>query len=473
LSLYCATGVDMMSGQGTPFADAGYAPHPGTTGSPFSFQLRASCCLQCGQAVSGPDGGRAQCTRCGQPVELKPRSTFARPTNIPPPAAQHPSLRAQDGKPLLPPPNIAFLWENGSQIPPHREAEALAAWQGARRRALAMDIGAGEEICMLTRALAQKVERAGDWTTARAMIEAGLECVPLPRHRAILLGLMARAAVRAGDTQSAAAWLACFEQPQDLESESEHRMTAAVVATARGDFNTVLNAVGTAFDEIAIQDALDLQAALFRINALENVGRASEAAHQLQALFAKGPSARNAVESIQGLYGRLSLCRMTMPAVMQAHEQQARSSAGVGKIGLGCLLLSVSFLPFVILSSVAVVEYFTEGTYEAFIGVPFSFIFVLAFGLWGVKMLRMGQRERRVFASGVRAPARVIGASPTGTRINGVPEMRIDLEVQLQPPVRTHIRTLVHAGQHQALVPGALLYVRVDPQNPDLAVLDQ
>jgi hypothetical protein len=98
---------------------------------------------------------------------------------------------------------------------------------------------------------------------------------------------------------------------------------------------------------------------------------------------------------------------------------------------------------------------------------------VFAFGLWGLRTLRTGQRERRVFASGVRAPARVLGASPTGVRINDIPEMRIDLEVQLQPPVRTAIRMLVNPGQHHVLAPGTMLHVRVDPQNPDLAVLDQ
>jgi hypothetical protein len=285
--------------------------------------------------------------------------------------------------------------------------------------------------------------------------------------------MMARAAVRAGDVQSAAAWLACFEPPQDLESESEHRVTTAVVATARGDFMTVLNAVGSAFDQIAIQDALDIQAAIFRINALERMGRTAEAGEQLRALFAKGPGARNAIEGTQRMYQRLGLCQTTMSVAQQAHEQQARASAGTGKIAMGCLLIGVSVLPVLITTGVGIAEYLSEGSYEAFIGVPFSFIFVLAFGLWGFKTLRMGQRERQVFASGVRAAARVIGAAPTGTQVNDIPEMRIDLEVQLQPPVRTAIRLLVNPGQQHILAPGTMLHVRVDPRRPDLAVLDQ
>lgn len=101
-------------------------------GAPFSFSQRMSCCWQCGEPVSGPDGGQAQCGRCAQMVELKPRASFATPqnTHLGP---QHPAMRAQDGKPLVPPPNIMFLWENGGEIPAHRQAEALVAWQGARR----------------------------------------------------------------------------------------------------------------------------------------------------------------------------------------------------------------------------------------------------------------------------------------------------------------------------------------------------
>lgn len=442
------------------------------TQAPFSFALRASCCYQCGEPVFGPDGGQAQCARCGQAVELKPRASFARQqnTHLGP---QHPALRAQDGKPLMPPANIAFLWENTGEIPPHREAEALMAWQGARRRAVAMDVGAGEEICMLTRALATKSEKNRDFARARAQIEAGLECVQLPRQRAVLLGMIGRMAVRAGDVQAAAAWLSCFEPPQDLESESELRMTTAVVATARGDYMGVLNAVGSAFDQIAIQDALDPQAALFRINALERMGQAPQAAQQLRELLAKGPGMRNAAESIAAQYPTLALCQQTLPQVQAAHEQAARSSAGKGKMAMGCLLMGVSVVPFIIVAAVSVGVYFTEGTYEPLMMLPFMLIFIPAFGLWGFRTFRTGQREQRVFANGVRAQARVIGASRTGVSVNDVPEMRIDLDVLINPPVRTAIRLLVSPGEQHILIPGTVIYVRVDPQHPDVAVLDQ
>jgi hypothetical protein len=447
--------------------------HPASSSSFFSFALRSSCCLQCGQPLAGADGSHVQCTRCGQPLELRPRASFVRPSSTPPPGAQPPELRAQDGRALLPPPNIAFLWDSGPDLAPHREAEALLTWQGARRRAAAIDVGAGEEVCFLTRALAIKAEQRGDPACVRALIEAGLETVQLPRQRAVLLGMMARAAARAGDVEAAMAWLSCFEPPQDLESDSEHRMTTAVVATARGDFPAVLAAVGPAFDHVAIEDSLDAQAAVFRINALERMGRLPEAQQQLQALFAKGPGFRNGLERIQQLYRAIPLCQASMPAARATHEQQARASAGKGKILLGTLLIVVSLVPVVIATLTGISVYAATGRFEAFFSVPFTLVFVPAFGLWGWRTRRMGLREKQVFEKGVRAPARVLGAAPTGVRVNNVPEMRIELEVQLQPPVRTQIRMLLHAGQQHVLTPGTMLHVRVDPAQPDVAVLEQ
>lgn len=444
---------------------------PGSTPSAFAFEIRASCCWSCGQAVMGADGSRVACTRCGQPVDLRPRAGFLRAGGAPMPGPQPPQLRAQDGRPLLPPPNIAFLWENGN-LAPHREPEALMAWQGARQRA-STDVGAGEELCFLTRALVVSAEAQGDQLRMRALIEAALEQIQLPRHRAILLGMITRAAVRAGDVQSAMGWLSGFEPPQEIESDSEHRVSTAVVATARGDFPTVLQAVGQAFDHVAIQDALDPQADVFRINALECSGRIDEARAQLQAAFAKGPGMRNAIERIQQQYRTIPLLRASMPAVQAVHEQRGRSSAGSGKIAMGRLLIGVSILPFVLTTFFGLQAYLATGSIHSFTAVPFTLIAVFIFGGWGLRTLKMGKRERQVFEKGVRAAARVVGAAPTGVSVNNIPEIQIRLEVQLTPPVHTQIRMLMHPGQQHVLVPGTMLYVRVDPTQPDVAVLDQ
>jgi hypothetical protein len=58
-------------------------------------------------------------------------------------------------------------------------------------------------------------------------------------------------------------------------------------------------------------------------------------------------------------------------------------------------------------------------------------------------------------------------------QINHMPEMLIELEGALQPPVRSSLKRVVHPGEMQALAPGSVLHVRVDPENPSTAILDQ
>src|SRR5262245_19164300 len=96
----------------------------------YAFETSSICCGQCGEPAVVADGGQVACGKCGQAVQPRSRSSYLRVRDAPSLGTQPPAFRAQDGKPLLPPPNIAFLWENGTQIPPHRQAEALMAWQG-------------------------------------------------------------------------------------------------------------------------------------------------------------------------------------------------------------------------------------------------------------------------------------------------------------------------------------------------------
>jgi len=381
----------------------------------------------------------------------------------------------------MPPASIAFLWEGGD-IPPHRQNEALMAWQNARRRAAQGEAAAGEEIALLGRVLSAAAENAGDRLRARALLESSLEVAPFPRHRAILLGAMVRGAVRAGDENSALRWWQHFDAgAQDLESDSEWRVSTAVVATARNDFMTVLNAVGSTFEQYAIQDALDAQAALFRANALEKSGQLPAAKAQLEQMFAQGgPAMRNAFERMSASYGPLALCSGSLAQTVAQREQAAAATAGLGKVALGLLLLFAPMIPALIGVGFGISALLGGGGIPSgedlmpiLMPIGMSFIFFLSFGLWGIRTILAGLRERRAFRSGVRTTARVVGVRPTGVRINHMPEMLIELDVALQPPVRSTLKKVVHPGEMQALAPGTVLHVRVDPQNPSTAILDQ
>lgn len=453
-----------------------------TVARPFDYDSTVVLCWSCGAPVAAtPAGSNGPCPACGSPTPTRPRHQVLPPPQGRSPGPQDPALRAQDGRPLTAPPGIAFLFEGGS-IPRHRQNEAFMAWQGARRRAASGDASAGEEIVMLARELASAAEEGGDRLRARAVLESSLEVAPFPRHRAILLGALVRGAVRARETESAYRWWQHFDGgAPDLESDSEWRISTAVVATARGDYLAALNALGATFEQYAIQDALDPQAVLFRANALEKTGNQPAASAQLGEMFARGgPAVRAAFERIAGFYGGLALCSGTMQQVVAQREKVGAARAGLGKILLGLLLIGVPFIPMLIGAGIGITMLLSGGDIPAgeelmpvVMPIGMGVLFFFTFGLWGTRTVLAGLRERRAFQRGVRTTARVLGARPTGVTINDIPEMLIELEVALNPPVRSALRRVVHPGEMHALVPGAMLHVRVDPKDPSTAILDQ
>src|SRR5262249_4678643 len=105
--------------------------------------------------------------------------------------------------------------------------------------------------------------------------------------------------------------------------------------------------------------------------------------------------------------------------------------------------------------------------------VLFVIIFPLAFGSWGFKMVRDAKRARIIAESGTSGQGRVVSASPTGTRINGVPVMRIDLQATIpgRPPFPASPTQLMPSGQAQSLV-GRDLPILWHPNYPNEVVLE-
>jgi hypothetical protein len=433
--------------------------------SPTAWERCVARCVSCGAVIEGYDGAEVPCAVCRHVTTLRPRAEFARGRGVTV-GPQTAALKAQDVRPPQRPERIAFLFE-GNVIPSHREEEALVAWLGARDRASGKDVAAGEELGWLTAALAHALEQRGDILGARGLFEGALAASPVPRQRAALLGRLSRLAMRQGDLDAADAWAACFEGVGDLESDSELRVSLAAIATAREDWTEVTRLLGTAPGEIAIVNHLDVLAFLLRLNALERSGRLDLATRELRAAVSSGPQARDALQLIAGGYHRTPLCPESLQAALAAREHRARASAGGGSIALGALLIAVSIIPTVALTYIALT---TPGAPSFMPGVGLVFVFI--FGSWGLKVLRKGLRERDIAARGVTATARVLGAERTGMRVNSVPEMRIHLEVLLDPPVRSKLQMLVDLGSQHLLTPGTELRVRIDPARPDYAILD-
>jgi|GEM_PF-5023244 hypothetical protein len=180
------------------------------------------------------------------------------------------------------------------------------------------------------------------------------------------------------------------------------------------------------------------------------------------------------------LYGPLALCSASLASVVARREQAGAASAGLGKILLGLILIGVPFLPVLIgvglgLSMLLSGEDISLGIelMPVLLPIGLGFVFFLTFGIWGIRTVLAGLRERRAFRTGVRTTARVLGARPTGVRINDLPEMLIELEVALDPPVRSQLRRVVHPGEQHVLAPGTQIFVRVDPKDPSAVIPDR
>src|SRR5690606_5881033 len=123
--------------------------------------------------------------------------------------------------------------------------EAWAIWQNLRARARGGDVAASEDLATLTMLLANERSAPEQAAELRRLTEEALEAVALPRHRQEQLGRLVRLAVKGGDRDEAHRRLgAMIVDAPDLESDSEHRVSAAAVATLEGDAGTVLALLG-------------------------------------------------------------------------------------------------------------------------------------------------------------------------------------------------------------------------------------
>ncbi len=103
--------------------------------------------------------------------------------------------------------------------------------------------------------------------------------------------------------------------------------------------------------------------------------------------------------------------------------------------------------------------------------VPIALSLVLVFGLLG-KFKREQEQTQRLLAMGTPAQGRVLQIAATGQSVTvmGARNLRvmIALEVQLpgHPPYQAQIAPLVSELLIPSIQPGALVNLRVDPQNP-------
>jgi hypothetical protein len=231
-------------------------------------------------------------------------------------------------------------------------------------------------------------------------------------------------------------------------------------------------------NDVPIMDAMDATCAVLRANAHERMGNMPAAVEALRrSMSAESPSGRNAMTKFRELFAILRLCEQSFAAATVQHTAVAsrqaatRASGGIHFvfIPLGLLMLLAAFACVVvlILSVVDVIDsgFGTAAGIALVTLAPLGIIFTAI----GFVFARAAKRAAYLRAHGISGTGRVVGLSPTGTEINGVPQMQIRLMVELpgHAPYETTTKML-----GVAVPPGAVVNVRADPRNPREVIIE-
>jgi tetratricopeptide (TPR) repeat protein len=468
-----------LCGGGCHRSGGGLYDAPMRTGNTlFSPTAHVVLCQSCGAPIEAAIvGGVLACRYCNAQNRIAGRSETAVSATRGPQLPEHERLarlRAQDGRPLLPPQSLVSLMPDGD-IPVWKMQEALAVWQSTRRElATSNSYEAAERLLFLTMALANCYSEQNDLVRQRAMFESALDAFTLPRHRQTMRCYLARAAAKQGDLQGAEAWLApCDAFSDDLGSDSEHRFSRALIDTFNGNFQRVLEVLGSAPEAVPIQDAMDDVCAVFRANALERMGYLQPAVEQLKQRMSKGPRERTVIAKVIEVYRPWGVCAQSFSHADNAHAAVAAIQAEQ----LGGGMLASVFIPlgglFVLIAAgcfIGMIVAVVAGEWEWLIGPGICLITMGPMGAGflfsGLKSREAAKRAGHLRMHGLRARGRVQSATPTGMSVNEVPEVQMQIVVELPGRAPFTASTKMMASNPQVLVPGAVIGVRVDPNDP-------
>lgn len=438
----------------------------------YGLEARLLICDHCSAPFeAGIEAGLVRCSYCGTSTQLAARganSTLAGAVSQMSEPERYQKLREQDGKPLMPPPALMKYLAKGGLNPAFAD-QADAEWRQLHTQLQQGGAyGTEERLYFLTLLLTS--HHRNDDRRVRAYVESALEVVKTPRHEQVFRCTLARSAARLGDIESAAGWLkGCNPQADDIHMDTAYRMSAAVLCTARQDWAGVLRQLGNDIDDVPIADGSDEFAALVRANAHEKSGRGPTAVDQLRRIMQGKP--KELFEKIRATNQQLDLCPQSFATV--AAEFPAAPAGGVAKrkknpIGLIFLLLPIGFF---IAAFMAPEGATTDDGYP----LNWFFVFMGACFLIGPLLMLvlgfLGARKAKYMAEhGIDAMGQIVGAEPTGVRINDQPQMA--LQIQVHHPEKgtysvTHKKVLsvLDIAQLGQMI-GGTVQLKIDPKNP-------
>lgn len=252
----------------------------------FDIELRVLSCEKCGAPFDAPpDGGSVACSYCGVVMVVGERRLAAvRPAHALEGPARIAKLRMASGRPLpenpystvTPPPGCEGLTQAGlrpvlDQLAQRfREAVALVRVQPTfdHQRLL----------WWCATQLNQGYGMHGEHRSRRGVLERAIEEVSDPGFRHLLFVNLAGAAARFGELDAAREWIAkCDPSAEDIVLDSGYRIGLAGVLACSGEHAAALDVVGARSGEVPEAHQYRMMFAVYRIHALEALGRLAEA----------------------------------------------------------------------------------------------------------------------------------------------------------------------------------------------------
>jgi hypothetical protein len=445
--------------------------------------VRFYLCPGCSTPQQGPPaGGPVACPQCRAPFMLPDRGAMLGNPGGPPPMPQDDparlqQLRVQDGRPRLPTPTLAAVL-GGPSIQPGREQEAIAIWQSLRARSAQGDVAASEDLATLTLLIASSTMTDQLPQLLLALSESTYDACVLPRHKIEQLGRLVRRAAAAGDRARAGRYLSwMMPGAPEIDADSEYRVSYAVVATLDRDPARVLALLGPRKDAIPIVDSMDPLGTIFRANAHEMMGNVPAAIDVLREL----PNPR-ALDMVRASFSSLQLCPQAGQAFAATAAQEGAKRASASAGGIGCLVGAIlafmgGIFAIIGLATLAFSGQVSDAQSGMDIG---SLVFagvgvaLLCTGVFVILRARAaGKRAAWLRVNGMQLTARIVGAEMTGTRINDVPQYRFVLQVAGPQGPYASSFTKVAPEHEVAMVMGAEVRVRANPQNLQEVVLEE
>ena len=468
----------------------------------YTTAIRVLLCEACGAPIeTTPAGGHVPCSFCRAQnvVSLRPKAS----AQVPPPSMPIDEnerlrrLRMQDGRPLVPPQSLAYLLQGGT-FAPEKVQEAFHVYQATRKEVTATHSPeAAERLYFLTLMMNTHLGLSNDDSRRRALLETSLETLSLPRHVQVLRCLLASASAKENDVASAEQWIApCNPRSDDLQADSGWRCARAFIDTVKGDFHSVINTLGHLDDQVPVDDAWDPTAAVLRANALEKLGDMNAAVTALRARMGKeSHDGRAMMEKVIGAHPQLALCAHSFPHATRGHSQEAAqkvargADGGIGSIFfyVGLFILAIGLVIALGIIFVAIIGDIATGAslqtiigtgIGALFGAFMAFITTVPLGAIfagvGYFLRKQAQQAAWLRINGIPAKGTIRGYQPTGTRINGVPVVRVEVHVQhpnLAPYVAS-FKQLLSGSLASQLQAGKVVPLRVHPQKPTEIILE-